>query len=152
MIFHQANECSNSIHDDVNQNGSFLMLVCKFCRRDLLCTLITVECKSCALVNSTFDCLGITSSSFCASLASRMQQMTPGAIFRSYLYYSAKLRATKVLGSTASFPRPFDDSVHRLSVTVLNDSGSSGTSGQLCYIAWLLIGSLERGSLYHVIS
>lgn len=81
-----------------------------------------------------------------------MEQLAPGATVRDHLYYEAEMRFIRALGSKPSFLHLSRDASHRLSVTVLRDACRSATNDQLCYIFGLLIGKLERGSIYHVIS
>ncbi len=103
-------------------------------------------------INSSLGWLGIAASPFCALYESYLQQKLPKANVETLLCQARHLKTLKKLGTTISFPRAPKGKEVPVSVVVFSDASRTDDRGQLCYIAGLLLGPLQKDSTFYTLS
>ena len=95
--------------------------------------------------------LGGITSPFCAFYASHLQQKVPSTKVSDLVTQINSLRLLQKLGSTITYKRP-SKGKYSCSVLVFADASRTIDHGQLGYVAGLLIGEFQEGSVWHTLS
>lgn len=111
----------------------------------------SVEKSAFMSLNSSLGWLGLAASPFCAFYASHLQQKLPKATVSVLTLQANALRTLKKLQTFICYPRPVGGS-HSVTIAIFADAGRLTDHGQLSYISGLLLGPLQKGSIFHVLS
>ena len=121
-------------------------------RKQIDSPLNAIEMKSFRSVNSSIGWIGTNASLFCAFYSSYLQQKDPDPLVRDLVTQINTVRLLKKLGSVIQYKRPEDGREFKTSLLVFADASKLPEHGQLCYLAGLLFGRLEKGSTFHALS
>ena len=111
-----------------------------------------LEFSSFRSVNSSIGWIGIAASTFCAFYASYLQQEVPDKKFSDLISQINALRLLKKLGTAFHYKRPNDKKEHSISVVVFADASRLVDYGQLAFVAGLLFGNFDSGSIFHTLA
>ena len=148
----QRNDLSITVTCDEKVNTLEPYPISKTRRKQTSDKLNDVEKHEFMSINSSLGWLGIAASPFCALYASYMQQRLPNATVEELLSQSRHLRNLQKLGTSIHYARPPRGSTVSLSVVVFSDASRTDDRGQLAYLAGVLIGPLQKGSIFHTLS
>eukprot|EP00178_Gracilaria_changii_P027963 TRINITY_DN936_c0_g2_i2.p1 TRINITY_DN936_c0_g2~~TRINITY_DN936_c0_g2_i2.p1 ORF type:complete len:399 (+),score=36.11 TRINITY_DN936_c0_g2_i2:473-1669(+) len=101
--------------------------------------------------NSSIGWLGIAASPFCAIASSLLQQKGPHVTVKDLVSQFNVLRNLKKRGTCSRYHRPPPGS-YPVSVLVFADASRTMDHGQLGFVAGLMFGKFEEGSVFHPIS
>lgn len=121
-------------------------------RKESSILLNELEMSSFRSINSSIGWLGTAASPFCAFYASHLQQKVPNTTVHDLISQINSVRLLKKLGSTIKYKRPLENKSYPLSILVFADASRNEDYGQLGYVAGLLTGDFELGSIFHVLS
>lgn len=102
-------------------------------------------------VCASINWLGMTTSPLCAFYSSFLQQKLPDNKVTLLALQSHVLRKLKMIGTSSVYPPPPMKSIS-VSVVVFADAGRIEDHGQLSYLTGLLLGPLDKGSHFYVLS
>lgn len=113
-----------------------------------------VEAFSFGSLNGSLGFIGNSASPFCSFATSFLQQRRAKPLVRDLVCQINMLRELKQHGTTVSFIRPTDNSDYQLSILVFSDAGrlKDSDSGQLGFIAGLVVGPIDKHSIFHTLS
>lgn len=119
-------------------------------RRELQSPLNGFERTAFASINFPFEWLDITCSLFCSKFSNRMQQSAPNAIVANIIKRCNALRFLKKIGPVQNVSRVNDKNPHKLPLLRISDAGRFCETGQLSFLAGLLIENMAKDSVFHV--
>jgi len=93
--------------------------------------------------------IGVSASPFCALASSSLQQKVPDLKVKDLVHAINHLHMLKKLGTVIKYCRPEKRGEYEISVVVFSDANRSNSSGQLGFIAGLVIGDFKKDSPFH---
>lgn len=109
----------------------------------------TIELKSFRSLNSSIRWLGIAASSFCALVASLLQQQGRLPTVKDLFTQLNVLKGLKQRFTCVTYTRPDKAKDCRPSLLVFVDASRTTDHEELGYVAGLLLGYLEEGTEFH---
>jgi len=111
-----------------------------------------VELSAYRSINGIIGWIGAAASPFCSFASSYLQQRLPNVKVRDIITQINMLRQLKRLGSVIQYKRPTDSEKYEVSILIFADANRGKESGQLGFVAGLLIGDFKSGSIFHTLS
>lgn len=148
----QDEDMNVTIHADNKIDAIECYPIDRLRRKQINETLNKVELHAFRSVNSTLGWIGNSASLFCALYASHLQQKSPEPIVKDLISQINAVKLLKKLGSVVLYKRPTFAKESNVAILVFSDASRSHDTGQLCYIAGLLFGTMNAKSVFHTIS
>ena len=111
-----------------------------------------VEFSAFRSVNGVIGWIGATALPFCSFSSSYLQQCLPYVKVRDIITQVNVLRDIKRFGSVIQCKRNLDSKAYQLSILIFADANRGKETVQLGFVAGLMIGDLESGSILCTIS
>lgn len=121
-------------------------------RKEIDERLNAVESFSFGSMNGSLGFIGHTASPFCSFTTSYLQQRRSNPVVKDLIQQCNMLRQLQDLGSTITFRRPDTIGSFPLKVVVFSDAARSNDHGQLAFVAGLVIGEVDKESVFHTIA
>lgn len=148
----QHDDYTSSIKGDEKLTALESVPLTRSRRREINEQMNEIEKSSFMSVNSSLNWLGITASPLCSFYASFLQQRLPLNTVANLTLQSAVLRKLKRFGTTITYTNPPRNKHYNVSVVVFADAGRIEESAQISTLSGVLIGPLEKGSVYYTLN
>lgn len=103
-------------------------------------------------VNGSLEFLGITVSPFASLAASQLQQTDGAPSVKDLVSQVNVLRSVQKMGTVSLFARPAQNGSYKPTVLIFSDAARPSTNAQIGYLIGLLLGPLELGSNFYLLS
>lgn len=145
-------DCPVQVHADTKLEGIFPHKLSYIRRKQSDDDLNSIELFHYNSANGSIGFVGAHASPFVAFASIYLQKRRNCAKVRDIAIQSSMLKRICELGSISSFKRPTVNNEMQLSVLVFCDVARPSEYGQLGNICGILIGPLQKGSIFHALS
>ena len=148
----QAEDYTIKTDADDKLNGLTEYFLTRARRKQFGSGLTKIEMDHFASINSSLGWIGTAASPFASFYASFLQQKTPDTNISHLIEQINTVKKLQRTGSTICYTRPKDKKDYSLTVLAYADASKPNEYGQLGIIVGLLVGELQKDSIFHAIS
>lgn len=148
----QESDWSVTIHADDKLQSLEPYPISRTRRRQIDDQMNDIEKKAFMSINASIGWLGITTSPLCSFYASHLQQKIREKRVSALLSQFSALRTLKKNGTVTKYPQPSFNGDSKLTLVAFADASHTKDSSQLFYIVGLVVGPVQKGSEFFVLS